>query len=411
MRRCGEDGMYEHFFGLKERPFNLTPDPRFLYLSEKHKEAFAHLKYAIDNRTGFVMVTGEVGTGKTTICRSLLNQLDADTELAFVFNPMLSPKELLAAINADFGLPSRGDTIKELIDELNAYLLERNALGKNCVLVIDEAQNLKPEVLEQVRLLSNLETETQKLLQIVLIGQPELIENLHLPELRQLNQRITARYHLMPLNFRETREYIAYRLRVAGGRGKVRFTRAAIGRIQRFSGGTPRMINAVCDRALLVAYARGTQRMSPRIVRQAAKEIRGHRVRKTRHPKRAPVAAPIHPEVPAPAPSPVKAARPAKSQALIRVPLTVLTVLALTAIIWYTGVTLGYWPDYVREAWPARRPIIVANNSASDSRRTVASTPSSEPLQSGPASAHVMADSPVPEAESEREIHPEPELE
>jgi general secretion pathway protein A len=185
--------MYKAFYGLREKPFNLTPDPRFLYLSEKHKEAFAHLLYGIRNRAGFVMVTGEIGTGKTTICRNLLNQLDEDTELAFIFNPMLSPLELLKKIVSEFGIAAQGTNALELTEELNEYLLEAAAKGKNCVLLIDEAQNLDPQVLEQIRLLSNLETETEKLLQIVLIGQPELGEKLALHELRQLNQRITWR--------------------------------------------------------------------------------------------------------------------------------------------------------------------------------------------------------------------------
>ena len=274
--------MYEAFYGLAEKPFNLTPDPRFLFLSEKHKEAFAHLLFGIKNRTGFVMVSGEIGTGKTTICRSLLNQLDTDTEVAFIFNPCLSPEELLRKINEDFGIESRAETIKGLIDELNQYLLDRNAFGKNCVLVIDEAQDLTPSVLEQVRLLSNLETETQKLLQIVLIGQPELAYNLQLPELRQLNQRITARYHLKALDPEETLQYIAYRLRVAGGRKKVYLTRAAVRAVYRSSGGTPRVINAVCDRALLIGYIRETHTITARIVRQAAKEVRGETIRRKR---------------------------------------------------------------------------------------------------------------------------------
>jgi general secretion pathway protein A len=274
--------MYEAFYGLAEKPFNLTPDPRFLFLSEKHKEAFAHLLYGIKNRTGFVMVSGEIGTGKTTICRSLLNQLDTDTEVAFIFNPCLSPEELLRKINEDFGIDSQANTIKDLIDELNQYLLDHNALGKNCVLIIDEAQNLTPSVLEQVRLLSNLETETQKLLQIVLIGQPELAHNLQLPELRQLNQRITARYHLKALDAEETLQYIAYRLRVAGGRKKVYFTRVAVRAVYRSSGGTPRVINAICDRALLIGYTKETLTITAGIVRRAAKEIRGEAVRAKR---------------------------------------------------------------------------------------------------------------------------------
>ena len=272
--------MYEAFYGLREKPFNLTPDPKFLYLSEKHKEAFAHLLFGIKNRSGFVMVTGEIGTGKTTICRTLLNELDETTEVAFIFNPYLSPEELLRKINEDFGIDSKAGTVRELIDELNAYLLDRNAKGKNCVLVIDEAQNLTPGVLEQIRLLSNLETETTKLMQIVLIGQPELMQHLSLDELRQLNQRITARYHLRPLERRETLQYIAYRLRVAGGRKRIQFTPGAIKVIFKQSGGTPRVINAICDRALLIGYTRESREISAAIARQAWKEIRGEDVKK-----------------------------------------------------------------------------------------------------------------------------------
>lgn len=274
--------MYEAFYGLTEKPFNLTPDPRFLFLSEKHKDAFAHLLFGIKNRSGFVMVSGEIGTGKTTICRNLLNQLDPDTELAFIFNPCLSPEELLRKINEDFGIPSRAQSVKELIDELNTYLLDHAAQGKNCVLVIDEAQNLATNVLEQIRLLSNLETETQKLLQIILIGQPELAHHLQLPELRQLNQRITARYHLKPLDHEETLQYIAYRLRIAGGRKKVHFTRAAVRAVYRFSKGTPRVINAICDRSLLIGYTKEVRDITTRIVRQAAQETRGEMLRPKR---------------------------------------------------------------------------------------------------------------------------------
>jgi len=267
--------MYEAFYGLNEKPFNLTPDPRFLYLSSKHKEAFAHLLYGIRNRCGFVMVSGEIGTGKTTICRSLLKQLDPDTEVAFIFNPKLSPIELLQTINSDFGIASKAETVRGLIDELNAHLLERSAKGKNCVLIIDEAQNLGTETLEQIRLLSNLETETEKLLQIVLIGQPELAKKLELTELRQLNQRITARYHLGTLSGEETLHYIAFRLRVAGGRKKVKFSRGAVRTIHRISGGTPRVINALCDRALLIGYTKESRNISPVVVRKAASEIQG----------------------------------------------------------------------------------------------------------------------------------------
>lgn len=277
--------MYEAFYGLREKPFNLTPDPKFLYLSEKHKEAFAHLLFGIKNRSGFVMVTGEIGTGKTTICRTLLNELDENTEVAFIFNPYLSPEELLRKINEDFGIDSKAETVRELIDELNAYLLDRNAKGKNCVLVIDEAQNLTPGVLEQIRLLSNLETETTKLLQIVLIGQPELMQHLSLDELRQLNQRITARYHLHPLERQETLQYIAYRLRVAGGRRRINFTPGAVKVIYKHSGGTPRVINAICDRALLIGYTKETREITTVIAKQAWTEIRGEKIKKKKEAK------------------------------------------------------------------------------------------------------------------------------
>ncbi len=267
--------MYEAFYGLNEKPFNLTPDPRFLYLSPKHKEAFAHLLYGIQSRCGFVMVSGEIGTGKTTICRSLLRELDSNTDVAYIFNPRLSPEDLLRTINEDFGIDSVAESIRGLIDELNDYLLRRAGEGKNCVLIIDEAQNLDTETLEQVRLLSNLETETEKLLQIVLIGQPELPEKLKLPELRQLDQRITARYHLTTLNQPETLNYIAFRLRIAGGRKRVRFTRGAVRLIYKISGGTPRVINAICDRALLIGYTKETREITPPLVKQAAREVRG----------------------------------------------------------------------------------------------------------------------------------------
>lgn len=276
--------MYEAFYGLREKPFNLTPDPKFLYLSEKHKEAFAHLLFGIKNRSGFVMVTGEIGTGKTTICRTLLNQLDETTEVAFIFNPYMSPEELLSKINEEFGIRSQAASVRGLIDELNAYLLDRNAQGKNCVLVIDEAQNLTPAVLEQIRLLSNLETETTKLLQIVLIGQPELMQHLSLEELRQLNQRITARYHLHPLDAAETLQYIAYRLRVAGGRRRVHFSPSAVRLVYKFSKGTPRVINAICDRALLIGYTQETRDISAKTVRKAWKEICGEAPKSARKP-------------------------------------------------------------------------------------------------------------------------------
>ena len=271
--------MYEAFYGLRQKPFNLTPDPKFLYLSEKHREAFAHLMFGIKNRNGFIMITGEIGTGKTTICRNLLNQLDRDTEIAIIFNPFLSPEELLKKINTEFGIESKADNLLGLTEELNLHLLSASARGKNCVLVIDEAQNLDTRVLEQIRLLSNLETDSIKLLQIVLIGQPELAQKLAAHELRQLNQRITARYHLKPLDEKETLQYIAYRLHVAGGkRASVHFDRKAIREVYRRSGGTPRVINALCDRALLIGYTKETHVITAPIIRQAAREIQGEKV-------------------------------------------------------------------------------------------------------------------------------------
>ena len=270
--------MYEAFYGLRERPFNLTPDPKYLYLSEKHKEAFAHLIYGIKNRNGFVMITGEIGTGKTTLCRNLLNQLDSGTEVAFIFNPFLNPIELTRKINQEFGIKTQADTILGLTEELNVHLLNTAAHGKSCVLVIDEAQNLSPQVLEQIRLLSNIETDSEKLLQIILIGQPELGEKLQLHELRQLNQRITARYHLKPLNKLENLQYVAYRIHVAGGRKRINFTKGAIKQVYKLSGGVPRMINAICDRALLIGYTREERVITARLVRKALREIRGEKV-------------------------------------------------------------------------------------------------------------------------------------
>lgn len=274
--------MYEAFYGLRERPFNLTPDPRFLYLSENHKEALAHLIYGIKNHSGFVMVSGEIGTGKTTICRNLLNELDSGTEIAYIFNPNLSPVELMKKINSEFGVRHDANTVLELVEELNYHLLEQAGKGKNCVLVIDEAQNLDVTVLEQIRLISNLETETTKLLQIILIGQPELLEKLALHEMRQLNQRITARYHLHPLSEKETVHYIAYRLHTAGARKTVKFTPSAIRLIYKITGGTPRMINSICDRALLLGYTREQRTISKAMIRYAANEVRGEQPRSRR---------------------------------------------------------------------------------------------------------------------------------
>lgn len=264
--------MYRQFYGLSERPFNLTPDTSFLYPSAAHREVLTHLLYGINSRRGFILVTGEVGAGKTTLCRVLLNQLDETTKVAFILNSFLSEFELLRAINQDLGLQTKGRTKMDLLDELNAYLLEQNRRGHNVVIVIDEAQNLSFGVLEQIRMLSNLETEKEKLLQIVLVGQPELRRKLASPRLRQLSQRITVRYHLTPLSREDVRNYIHYRLRVAGSRGDIVFTRGALEEVLYVSGGVPRLINVVCDRALMGGYVRGTRRITRALVCEAAAE-------------------------------------------------------------------------------------------------------------------------------------------
>jgi general secretion pathway protein A len=248
--------MYEEFYNFRERPFNLTPDPKYLFLSERHREALAHLLYGIRQRCGFILLTGEVGTGKTTLCRALLRSLDEDTEIALILNPNVSSVELLQAVNREFGLAGIGERRMTLVDELNGHLLARRAAGKNLVLIVDEAQNLPPSVLEELRLLSNLETETEKLLQIVLIGQPELKDLLRRPELRQLDQRMSVRYHLSPLDQRETRDYIDHRLGVASEKPGVRFSGSAVRGIYGFIRGAPRLINIVADRALLTGFAR-----------------------------------------------------------------------------------------------------------------------------------------------------------
>lgn len=267
--------MYWEHFGFSEPPFSLTPNPDFLFLSSHHQEAFAHLLYAIDTRAGFIELSGEVGTGKTTIIRTLLNQLDPATHrTALIFNPTLSPLGLLQEINREFGLPCTSCESRELHQSLNEFLLEENRADRTVVLVIDEAQNLAPSVLEQVRLISNLETERAKLIQIVLVGQPELKSLLGRQELRQLNQRITVRYHLQPMAFADVHEYIRHRIRVAaGGREPVTFAAGSIKKIYRFSGGLPRLINAVCDRALLLAYTTERREISPAMAQQSIADI------------------------------------------------------------------------------------------------------------------------------------------
>lgn len=256
--------MYYKFYSFTEKPFNMTPDPRFIFLSKNHKEAFAHLLYGINNRAGFMVLTGEVGTGKTTVLRTLLDQLDPGRHrTALVFNPCLSPSQLLKNICREFGIPAREMENTDMLDCLNRFLLQQNIEGRTVVLVIDEAQNLDGSVLEQVRLISNLETQSCKLIQIILAGQPELLELLNKTELRQLNQRITVRYHLKPMDCRDSVEYVKHRLDKAGGR--VIFSEKAIRKVFRYSGGIPRIINAVCDRILLAGYIANSLEITPRV--------------------------------------------------------------------------------------------------------------------------------------------------
>lgn len=267
--------MYAAYFGLKENPFKLSPEPGYLFLSEQHRDAINYLIYGIQEKKGFVLLSGDIGTGKTTICRSLLNRLDESVETALIFNTAVTDLELLESVIREFGIdpPVNTGAKKGYIDALNDYLLKNFTAGKNAVLLIDEAQNLSHGVLELIRMLSNLETEKEKLLQIILVGQPELKSTLTLPALRQLNERITVRYDLKPLMPEEVVTYIAHRLRVAGGPGKVAFTSGAYRRIYEYSEGIPRRINALCDRTLLIAYAKNTGKINRRIIRQAARDI------------------------------------------------------------------------------------------------------------------------------------------
>ncbi|RMF17530.1 MAG: AAA family ATPase [Gammaproteobacteria bacterium] len=265
--------MYESFFGLKELPFSIAPDPRYLYMSERHREALAHLLYGTGRDGGFVLLTGEVGTGKTTVCRRFLQKLPENTDVAFIVHPRLTARELLATICDELAIKVRPHaSVKALIDAINAHLLEANARGRHVVLIIDEAQNLSTDVLEQLRLLTNLETDRRKLLQIILLGQPELQDMLARPELRQLAQRITARYHLDALSLAEVDAYITYRLGVAGCRRPV-FSRGAVRRVYRHTRGIPRLINLLCDRALLGAYGEESPEVTPAIVNKAAREL------------------------------------------------------------------------------------------------------------------------------------------
>ena len=272
--------MYAKFFGLRQEPFSIAPDPRYLFMSERHREALAHLLYGLRGGGGFVLLTGEIGAGKTTVCRCFLEQIPKRCNVAYIFNPKLTVIELLRTVCEEFRIPLdaervRSESVKEYLDPINEFLLKTHAVGQNNVLIIDEAQNLSPEVLEQLRLLTNLETSERKLLQIILIGQPELRDMLARPELEQLAQRVIARYHLKALTESETVQYIRHRLGVAGLSGMVPFDRAARKRIHELSRGVPRRINLLCDRSLLGAYAEGRSRVNREMVDHASAEVFG----------------------------------------------------------------------------------------------------------------------------------------
>ncbi|MDD5495540.1 MAG: XrtA-associated ATPase [Candidatus Omnitrophica bacterium] len=267
--------MYREFFGLKEKPFSVTSDPNFLFLSRIHKEALSHLIYGIKERKGFLEITGEIGAGKTTLCRALLNELDSDTKTAFVFNSTLPELQLLQAILEDYGLKVEKRTKIALLRQFNNFLIDELSKGHNVILIIDEAQNLKIRTLEEIRMLSNLETDKAKLFQIILVGQPQLKKKLEAPELVQLRQRIGVRFHLTPLDGDDVKNYIYHRLAVAGSDGQIQFDDAALKEVHRYSGGIPRIINMICDKALLLAYVMETRMVISSIVERSIRELEG----------------------------------------------------------------------------------------------------------------------------------------
>jgi general secretion pathway protein A len=267
--------MYEQFYGLTAQPFSITPDPRYLFFSRRHREAFDHMLFGITERKGFIQITGEVGAGKSTLCRAILEQLGERYATAVILNPVMTGIQLLRAILHEFGLEDRGNDRMRLVQRLNGFLLERAREGRDVVLFVDEAQDLSDDMLEEVRLLSNLETDDRKLLQIVLIGQTELRRRLERADLRQLRQRITVRYHLGPIEREETEAYILHRLTVAGSNGRPTFSPAAIRAVHRHSRGVPRLINAICDKSLLVGYVEGRDALTSRHVRRAIRELEG----------------------------------------------------------------------------------------------------------------------------------------
>lgn len=276
--------MYTGHFGLNEKPFSISPDPRYLYLSQRHADALAHLLYGVTESGGFIQLTGEVGTGKTTLIRSLLEQLPDKTEIALILNPQLSSKQFMQAICHELRVDYvQRDTARNLIDRLNERLLALHAANHRVVLIVDEAQTMSPQLLEQVRLLTNLETSERKLLQIILTGQPELRELLAQADMRQIAQRITGRFHLEPLNAADIAVYVNHRIRIAGGRPDI-FSNAAIRRLFRLSRGIPRLINIIADRALLAAYTRDEMTIGPGLVSRAAAEVFGRPGNRRWHP-------------------------------------------------------------------------------------------------------------------------------
>jgi len=326
--------MYAPFFGLEQQPFSIAPDPRYLYMSERHREALAHLLYGLNAGGGFVLLTGGIGTGKTTVCRCFLEQVPAHCNVAYIFNPKLTVLELLHAICEELGIAVHGGGLKDRIDRINWFLLHQHAAGRNTALIIDEAQNLTPGVLEQLRLLTNLETSERKLLQIILIGQPELRTLIARPQMEQLAQRVIARYHLGGLKSEEVRHYLAHRLAVAGWHGPLPFSRGALNRIYPLSGGIPRRINLLCDRALLGAYAAGLREVTETTVRQAAREVFDNGV---------------------------VAQRPAASRAAVVWSMTggimfgAIAVAVIAALIAGSGMNIEKWREYV--TWPPPWPL------------------------------------------------------
>lgn len=271
--------IYNDFYGFREQPFNITPDPRFLFYGELHREAFNHLLFGVKERKGFIQVTGEVGAGKTTLCRAFLEGLGDEFTTALILNPCLTSFQLVRTVLSELGLKTPSNDRVRALETLNQFLLSELEVGRDVVLIIDEAQDLSPELLEQVRLLSNLETDQRKLLQIVLIGQPELRDLLASPRLRQLHQRITVRYHLGALSSPETKHYILHRLHVAGSNARPTFDSWALRRIHSYSGGIPRLINVVCDKTLLAGYVDGEPHLTSRHVRRAVRELEGGSLR------------------------------------------------------------------------------------------------------------------------------------